>query len=55
MLFVSLFFSSVSDAKLSLTRSAPMWDKWEKRVKKKCAILLGFNSMAHGYGLYMLC
>lgn len=32
-----------------------MWDKWGKRVKKKGAILLGFNSMAHGYGLYMLC
>lgn len=32
-----------------------MGDEWGKCIKKKCAILLGFNSMAHGYGLYMLC
>lgn len=32
-----------------------MGDKWGKCLEKKCAILLGFNSIAHGYGLYVVC
>lgn len=49
MLFVSLFFSSVSDAKLSLTRSAPMWDKWEKTRKKEMRHTAGFQQ----YGAWL--
>ena len=32
-----------------------MGDEWGNCIKKKCAILLVFNSIAHDYGLYMLC
>ena len=32
-----------------------MGNEWGKRIKKKCAILLVFNSIAHFCDLCMLC
>lgn len=43
MLFVSLLFSSVSDAKLSLTRSGPMWVSWGKCIKEKMRHTVGLQ------------
>ena len=55
MLSVSPFFSSVSDAKLSLTRSGPMGNKWGKCTKRKCAIPLCVSGIAHGYNENIFC
>lgn len=50
MLFVNPFFSSVSDAKLSLFIGGAMG----KYVKRKCAMTLCMNGIAHGYSLPFL-
>lgn len=47
--FFRLFLSSVSDAKLSLLQGGPMGDEWGKCMKRKCAIPLCMNGIAHSY------
>ena len=47
--FFRLFLSSVSDAKLRLLQGGPMGDEWGKCMKRKCAIPLCMNGIAHSY------